>query len=159
MSLMLASTALRHARRRAGLTQRELADITGHAQSTIARIESGAIDPRVGTLDDLLRSCGEELRAVERIGVGVDRTLARRNLTRSPAERVAHMAARADDNLARLATALVAMNARLRGAPPSTSSGRPREPGAIRILRPVPWRWWSGMTCTYGSRRSMISSA
>lgn len=89
---MLASNALRHARRRAGLTQRELAAITGTAQSTIARIESGAIDPRVSTLDDLLRSCGEELRAVERIGIGVDRTLARANLLREPTARVAHMA-------------------------------------------------------------------
>lgn len=86
---MLASNALRHARRRAGLTQRELAAITGTAQSTIARIESGAIDPRVSTLDDLLRSCGEELRAVERIGIGVDRTLARESLRREAPTRLA----------------------------------------------------------------------
>jgi predicted transcriptional regulator len=85
---MLASTALWHARRRAGLTQRELAAIAGVAQSTVARIESGAIDPRVSTLDGLLRSCGEELRAVERIGVGEDRSLARESLRRTAAERL-----------------------------------------------------------------------
>jgi predicted transcriptional regulator len=84
---MLASTALWHARRRAGLTQRELAAIAGFAQSTVARIESGAIDPRVSTLDELLRSCGEELRAVERIGVG-DRSLPRESLRRTAAERL-----------------------------------------------------------------------
>lgn len=90
---MLASTALRHARRRAGLTQRELAGITGVAQSTIARIESGVIDPRVSTLDDLLRSCGEELAAIGRVGVGVDRTLSRGLLTSEPGRRIEVMAA------------------------------------------------------------------
>lgn len=85
---MLASTALRHARRRAGLTQRELAAITGIAQSTVARIESGAIDPKVSTLDELLRSCGEELRAVDRIGIGEDRTLPRVSLKLEPGERL-----------------------------------------------------------------------
>lgn len=85
---MQASTALQHARRRARLTQRELAHLTGIAQSTIARIESGTIDPRVSTLDDLLRSCGEELRAVERIGVGEDRSLARDRLQKTAAERL-----------------------------------------------------------------------
>lgn len=93
MGSMLASTALRHARRRAGLTQRELAAITGVAQSTIARIEAGTIDPRVSTLDNLLRSCGEELRPAERIGIGVDRTLARASLARRPDARLAHTAA------------------------------------------------------------------
>ena len=84
---MLASTTLRNARRRAGLTQRRLAEIAEVAQSTIARIESGEIDPRVTTLDDLLRACGEELAAVPRAGIGEDRTLARELLRLTPPQR------------------------------------------------------------------------
>ncbi len=61
-------------------------------QSTVGRIESGAVDPRVSTLDRLLRACGDELDAVSRRGVGVDRTLSRDLLRRSPRERVEEMA-------------------------------------------------------------------
>lgn len=85
---MLASTALREARRRAGLTQRELAARAEVPQSTIGRIESGAIDPRVSTLDRLLRLCGDELDAVPRKGIGIDRSLLRENLKRSWIERI-----------------------------------------------------------------------
>ncbi|MFI5255345.1 MAG: helix-turn-helix transcriptional regulator, partial [Candidatus Limnocylindrales bacterium] len=41
---------VRHARRRAGLTQRQLSALVGIPQETIARIERGRTDPRVGTL-------------------------------------------------------------------------------------------------------------
>lgn len=79
---------LRQARRRAGLTQRELAEKVGVPQSTIGRIESGAMDPRTETLIKLLRACGDDLEAMPRIGMGVDRTLIRWFLTMSPSERV-----------------------------------------------------------------------
>lgn len=93
---MVPSAALRQARRRAGLTQRQLAATVGVPQSTIARIESGAMDPCTSTLDRLLRACGEELRAVPRIGMGEDRSLPRANLQLPPAERLRRAAAAAN---------------------------------------------------------------
>jgi transcriptional regulator with XRE-family HTH domain len=89
------------ARRRAGLSQRELAEKAGVPQSTVGRIESGATDPRSETLILLLRACGEDLEALPRIGMGVDRTLAREELRRSVAQRVRGAGADAR-NLARL---------------------------------------------------------
>jgi len=56
---MEATLLLKTARRRAGLTQRELARRTGMPQSSIARIETGHTDPRVETLSRLLAGCGE----------------------------------------------------------------------------------------------------
>lgn len=72
---MDAGRALRAARRRKGLTQRALAEQTGVPQSTIGRIESGAVMPRVDTLDGLLKACDENLEAMPLLGVGVDRSL------------------------------------------------------------------------------------
>lgn len=102
---MLAATALRQARRRAGLTQRDLAARAGVPQSTIGRIESGAADPRVSTLDRLLRACGDELDAVPRRGIGVDRSLLRDNLERTWVERLEYgtAAARGMERLRRVA--------------------------------------------------------
>ncbi|MDP8976577.1 MAG: helix-turn-helix domain-containing protein [Actinomycetota bacterium] len=85
---MNAAQALLHARRRAKLTQRQLAAATGVAQPTIARIERGREVPRVDTLDRLLRACGDTVEAVPLAGVGVDRTLIRELLRLTPAERV-----------------------------------------------------------------------
>lgn len=65
---------LRQARRRKGLTQRELAERAGVPQSRIAKIESGAVVPRVDTLDRLLEACGEGLEPIARPGIGLDRT-------------------------------------------------------------------------------------
>jgi uncharacterized protein len=56
---MHAAALLKTARRRAGLTQRELASRTGLPQTSIARIETGHTDPRLGTLARLLAGCGE----------------------------------------------------------------------------------------------------
>lgn len=78
-----------NARRRAGLSQRALAARTGVAQPTIARIERGQDDPRVGTLDRLLRACDETLATVPPAGSGIDRTEIRVLLALTPAQRVA----------------------------------------------------------------------
>jgi predicted transcriptional regulator len=86
-----AARALRYARRRAGLTQRVLGDRTGVPQSTIARIESGAVDPRTGTLSRLLRACGFDLEVEPRLGLGVDRSQIRELLEAGPVERVHQM--------------------------------------------------------------------
>jgi transcriptional regulator with XRE-family HTH domain len=54
---------LRRERRRAGLTQAELAEKSGVSLPTIARIEAGYIEaPRVSTLRKLARGLGLEVR-------------------------------------------------------------------------------------------------
>lgn len=72
--MTMAARMLRHARRRAGLTQRQLAAKTGVPQETIARIEAGRADPRVSTLDRLLEGCGFGLEHLPRLGIGIDRS-------------------------------------------------------------------------------------
>jgi transcriptional regulator with XRE-family HTH domain len=52
---------VREARRRAGLTQVELAERAETTQSAIARLESGRTDPTFGQLQRLLRACGFRL--------------------------------------------------------------------------------------------------
>jgi len=78
---------LRTARRRAGLTQREVATRAGLPQPAIARAESGRTVPRADTLERILRACGSELRAAPALGVGVDRTAIRELLALTPGER------------------------------------------------------------------------
>lgn len=85
-----AARILRHARRRARLTQRALASASGIPQETIARIESGATQPRFDTLARLLEACGFELEITPRLGDGVDRSLIRWMLGLSAAERLEH---------------------------------------------------------------------
>ncbi|HVE99022.1 MAG TPA: helix-turn-helix domain-containing protein [Mycobacteriales bacterium] len=96
-----AARLLRHARRRAGLTQRALAAKAGVAQSVVGRIESSRVDPTVSTLSRLLRACETTLEALPGSGEGIDVTGMRALLLRSPAARLA--TARADAaGLARL---------------------------------------------------------
>ena len=58
---MDAGRALKAARRRAGMTQRELADASGVPQPSIARIERGASIPRFDTIQRLLQASTERL--------------------------------------------------------------------------------------------------
>lgn len=85
----MSARMLRYARRRSGLTQRELAQKSGIPQATIARIESGAADPRVETLDRLLEQTGMGLEVLPRLGIGIDRTQFQRLLDMTPSERLA----------------------------------------------------------------------
>jgi transcriptional regulator with XRE-family HTH domain len=85
---MRAARLLRYSRRRAGLTQRDLARATGVAQPAIARIERGAVSPSIDTLERLLAATGVTLEAMPRLGIGVDRTLIHAALGRSPEERI-----------------------------------------------------------------------
>jgi transcriptional regulator with XRE-family HTH domain len=80
--------SLKAARRRAGLSQRELARATGVAQPTIARLEQGIDNPRVETVQRLLAACGETLVVLALPGLGVDRSEIRELLAVSPAERL-----------------------------------------------------------------------
>lgn len=47
---------LRRLRKKAGLSQRELAKLAGVSQSLIAKIERGEINPRVNTLEKILKA-------------------------------------------------------------------------------------------------------
>jgi transcriptional regulator with XRE-family HTH domain len=58
--------ALKAARERLGLSQRELADAAGTDQARISKIESGDIDLRLSSLVDLTRSLGIELVLADR---------------------------------------------------------------------------------------------
>jgi transcriptional regulator with XRE-family HTH domain len=88
---VLAADLLREARRRHGLTQRQLADRARTSQAAISRIERGLVSPSVDTLATLLDLMGEQLvLAGQPIDYGHDRTLLRRNLERTVDERIDH---------------------------------------------------------------------
>ena len=84
---MTSSSLLRYVRRKASLSQRELAKRAGTTQATISRIEEGLISPRFETLERLLDACGFELQAIPRRGEGVDRGAIRELLEATPEER------------------------------------------------------------------------
>jgi transcriptional regulator with XRE-family HTH domain len=58
---VISGDLLREARLRACLTQKELARRAGTSQSAIARWESGAVQPSLERLRELVRACGLEL--------------------------------------------------------------------------------------------------
>ena len=58
---MNAVELVRQARRRAGLSQAELASRAGVSQPAVARVESGRHRPSLATLERLLSACGERL--------------------------------------------------------------------------------------------------
>jgi len=63
-----ATALLKEAREAAGLSQRELADRAGTAQSVVARIELGQASPTVRTLNRLLDAAGASPEVVLRSG-------------------------------------------------------------------------------------------
>jgi|SRR6476469_4292205 len=94
---------IRYCRRRAGLTQSELARRAGITQAALARIETGGVSPRIATAARLLHECGMRLEAVPEAGRGIDRSTIRRMLALTPQQRLA-LAAEEARNLARLTT-------------------------------------------------------
>jgi transcriptional regulator with XRE-family HTH domain len=58
---MIGGELVREGRKRAGLTQKELADRAGTTQSAIARLESGRSTPSLEAVERLLRHCGFQL--------------------------------------------------------------------------------------------------
>ena len=58
---MTGADLVREARRRAGLTQRELAERAGTTQSAVARLESGRTSPSFDSVLRLIRLCGFRL--------------------------------------------------------------------------------------------------
>lgn len=87
------------AREAAGVTQREMAQRAGTAQSVVARIERGQANPTIGTLERLFEAAGVELTmavaplqagdpVVEAYKRDVDRSLLRENLKRDVTSRL-----------------------------------------------------------------------
>lgn len=60
---MRSAVLIREHRKRAGLTQAELARAAGTSQPTIAKYEAGKAEPRSGTLDRILAACGARISA------------------------------------------------------------------------------------------------
>ena len=58
---MTGADLVREARRRAGLTQRELAERAGTTQSAVARLESGRTSPSFDQVLRLIKLCGFRL--------------------------------------------------------------------------------------------------
>ncbi|MGH9379885.1 MAG: helix-turn-helix domain-containing protein [Thermoanaerobaculia bacterium] len=81
---------IREARRRAGLTQAELAARLGTTQSAVARWEGGAHEPAFATVARAVRACGldPQVRLVE--ADDHDDGLITYTLSLSPAQRVAY---------------------------------------------------------------------
>lgn len=84
---MAASTLVRTARRRANLTQAQLAERAGLSQAEVARLERAGSNPTAATLERLLSATGHrlELRPLD----AVDETQLRERLELTPAERLA----------------------------------------------------------------------
>ena len=84
---------VREARQRVGLTQAELAQRARTTQSAIARLETGATEPSLWHVAELVSACGLHLgiRLIQADPEEVD--AARRNLQLTPDERVRKMLA------------------------------------------------------------------
>jgi transcriptional regulator with XRE-family HTH domain len=90
---MTAGELLRDARRRHGLTQRQLAARARTSQAAISRIERGLVSPSVDTLAELLWLMNEELVLdAEPVNWGHDRTLNESNLALTPEARIRRQA-------------------------------------------------------------------
>jgi transcriptional regulator with XRE-family HTH domain len=80
---------LKDARRRAGMTQAELAQRLGVSQAAVAKLESPRANPTVDTLDSALWATGHRLTLdATPWRPGVDESLIRQHLELSPAERI-----------------------------------------------------------------------
>ena len=90
MSAMDAAGMVKMARRRAGLSQRELARRSGVAQPTISRVESGRMSPTFDTLNALVEACGMQIAVLDRGSDGADVAMVQDLLRMTPAERLAY---------------------------------------------------------------------
>jgi transcriptional regulator with XRE-family HTH domain len=79
---------IREARLRAGLTQKELSELTGRERSVIARWEQGVISPPIDSLIQIIHACGFDLPlTLLPIDKAADQEL-REALLETPSERV-----------------------------------------------------------------------
>ena len=90
---MIGGELVREARKRAGLTQAELAERAGTTQSAIARLESGRTSPALEQVERLLKLCGFQLVVQLAPYDDSDLVQAEANLRRSLDERLDRMTA------------------------------------------------------------------
>ncbi len=57
---IVTGTAMKKLRKAAGITQKNLADLAGVSQAHIAKIEQGRVDPRLSTVNKILRALAVE---------------------------------------------------------------------------------------------------
>lgn len=88
---MIAGILIREARRRAGLTQKQLAERLHTAQPAIARWEGDVASPSFETLLRAVRACGFDLRISLEERDDHDLGLALSNLRLTPEERIDQM--------------------------------------------------------------------
>jgi transcriptional regulator with XRE-family HTH domain len=79
---------VREARRRAGLTQHDLAERAGTTQSAIARLETGRTSPSLDAVQRLVRLCGLDLEVALVERDDSDAAQARRLRGLTPSERL-----------------------------------------------------------------------
>jgi transcriptional regulator with XRE-family HTH domain len=98
-----AAELIRESRRKAGLTQAQLASAIGTTQSAVARLESKGANPRLRTLEQALRATGRELELsaplpqVDEAGIAMALRL-------TPEQRLRHFS-QSRENVRRLLTA------------------------------------------------------
>ena len=90
---MVGGELVREGRKRAGLTQKELADRAGTTQSAIARLEAGRTSPTLEAVERLLRLCGFQLIVELAPYDDSDVVQAEARLRQSVDERIAEMEA------------------------------------------------------------------
>jgi len=80
---------IRQARQESGLSQAALAEKLSTTQSAVSRWERGHDEPRLSTLDSILRACGRRLVLASEVADDVDRAQIRQQLAMTPDERLA----------------------------------------------------------------------
>ena len=90
---MTGGELVREGRKRAGLTQRELAERAGTTQSAIARVESGAVSPSLERLTQLVQAAGFDIDVRLVPYDDHDLTMALRNRRLTPEQRLNNMLA------------------------------------------------------------------
>lgn len=85
---MMGGDLIREARKRAGLTQAELAARAGTTQSGVARWESGRTSPSLDDVRRLIRLCGLDIEVAIVPYDGSDMAQAERLLDLTPQERL-----------------------------------------------------------------------
>lgn len=122
---MNAARALRAARRRAGMSQTELARRAGVPPQTINRIERAERVPKVDTLIRLLAAAGATLTVSPRLGATIERGPIRDLLQTPPRARLPQAHMEALDELVRRRVRFIVVGdaaARLHGAPIEVSA-------------------------------------
>lgn len=108
---MPASSLLKDARNRAGLTQAELARRLRISQAAVAKLEQPRANPTIATLDDALRMTGQRLvLTTEPVSPGIDETLVFEQLRLNPDRRLAQL-----ESMYEWACELTLAGARFRG--------------------------------------------